>query len=117
MQPGNEKAPQEEKSTKELKFLSENDISTKTFPEIARMRQKHATTATSEGIEEYSKYLYSTISECVSIDKSVKYNLYAIVTNVKRVPAPTRSSKLMSQVYITDPSCEGSYGFIDFQFR
>jgi len=52
----------------------------------------------------------------VSLKKSDKYNVYAIVTTVKREPSPTRSYKLMSQVYITDPSCEGTYGFSDFQF-
>ena len=71
----------------------------------------------SNEVEEYENNIYSTISECTSIEKSVKYNLYAIVTNVKRVPTPTRSLKLMGQVYINDPSCEGTYGQSDFQFR
>ena len=72
---------------------------------------------TTSEVEEYDDRVYSTINECVSVEKSVKYNLYAIVTNVTREPSPTRGSKLMSQVYITDATCQGTYGFTDFQFR
>ena len=67
--------------------------------------------------EEYDNYQYTMLRECNSIEKTVKYNLYAIVTNSKREPTPTKGFKLMSQVYITDQSYQGSYGYSDFQFR
>ena len=98
------------------KVVEKERINELTFPEIAQFRSNTITTDNVE-VQEYDKYTYSLLNECVSLQKSDKYNVYAIVTTVKREPSPTRGSKLMSQVYITDPSCEGTYGHSDFQFR
>ena len=95
----------------------EETINKTTFLEIANARHKSSVVSGSE-VHEYDNYIYSQIDECISLEKSVKYNLYAIVTNVRREPTPTKNNlKFMSQVYITDPSCQGTYGFSDFQFR
>ena len=94
------------------KLLSDEAASKTSFAQIASIRRGPI----SNEVKEYEDSVYSVISECVSIDKSVKYNLYAVVTNVKRLPTPTKGIKLMSQVYIADPSCQGTYGYPDFQF-
>jgi hypothetical protein len=109
-----ETTPQEQNNRKQ-KAVSVDDISKKTFAEIANMKKRCP--ISSNEVEEYENNRYSTISECTSVEKSVQYNLYASVTNIKRAPTPTRMLKLMSQIYVTDPSCEGSYGHSDFQFR
>ena len=98
------------------KVVEKDPINKLTFPEIAQFRSNTITTDNVE-VQQYDNYIYSQLNECVSLKKSDKYNVYAIVTTVKREPSPTRGYKLMSQVYITDPSCEGTYGFSDFQFR
>ena len=102
-------------SPKKPKVLSNENIDQATFPEIAIARQKSVNKK--DLVDEYENYVYSEIKECNSIEKSIKYNLYAVVTSVKREPLPTRGSKMMSQVYITDISCEGTYGRSDYQFR
>ena len=102
-------------SPKKPKVLSNENIDQATFPEIAIARQKNVNKK--DLVDEYENYVYSEIKECNSIEKSIKYNLYAVVTSVKREPLPTRGSKMMSQVYITDISCEGTYGRSDYQFR
>ena len=109
---------QDEPPIKQSKKIVENKrLNELTFPEIAQFRSK-STTRNDVEVQEYDNYTYSQLNECVSLLKSDKYNLYAIVTNVKREPSPTKNNlKLMSQVYITDPSCEGTYGYSDFQFR
>ena len=97
--------------------INEESINQTTFQDIAKARLKSSAVSGVE-VQEYDNYKYSQIDECISIERSVKYNLYAIVTNVRREPTPTKNNiKLMSQVYITDPSCQGTYGFSDFQFR
>ena len=105
----------DEPPVKQSKLITEQTIDKITFQEIAKTRLKNF--SNSEEVQEYDNYIYSVLKECVSREKSVKYNVYAIVTNVRREPTPCRTNKLMSQVYITDPSCEGTYGFSDFQFR
>ena len=105
----------DEPPVKQSKLITEQTIDKITFQEIAKTRLKNF--SNSEEVQEYDNYIYSKLKECVSREKSVKYNVYAIVTNVRREPTPCRTNKLMSQVYITDPSCEGTYGFSDFQFR
>ena len=109
---------QDEPPIKQSKTSVEKErINELTFPEIAQFRSK-TIAANDVEVQEYDNYTYSQLNECVSLLKSDKYNLYAIVTNVKREPSPTKNNfKLMSQVYITDPSCEGTYGYSDFQFR
>ena len=106
----------DEPPVKQPKLVKEQTIDKLTFQEIAKTRLKNFSKSESE-VQEYDNYIYSVLKECVSREKSVKYNVYAIVTNVRREPTPCRTNKLMSQVYITDPSCEGTYGFSDFQFR
>ena len=103
------------KTTRSGELVSNEDVNKTTFTQIANMRRRNP--ITTEEVNEYTDLIYSTINECVSVEKSVKYNLYAIVTNVKREPSPTRAAKLMSQVYVTDATCQGTYGFLDFQFR
>ncbi len=62
------------------------------------------------------KLIYSKINECTSTERGVKYNLWAVITNVKRPPGPTRGRRLMAQVYIQDQDCKGTYDRPDYQF-
>ena len=92
---------------------NDEEVHKTSFAQIANIRRGPIV----DEVKEYENTIYSQINECISIDKSVKYNVYAVVTNLKRLPSQTRGSKLMSQVYVADPTCMGTYGHPDFQFR
>ena len=105
-----------ETTTKNKRTMREHDVANTSFTELAK-KKKSNDLANDIGVKEYDDKVYATIDHCISIEKNVKYNLYAVVTNMKRLPSQTKGAKLMSQVYIADQSCQGTYGHPDFQFR
>ena len=56
--------------------------------------------------------------KCCKINPRVLYNVWAVITKVRRRPSPTEKKleRIMAMVYVQDPTFAGSFGFPDYQF-
>lgn len=71
-------------------------------------------TSAKTGANAVSK-VYSGLKNCQS--QQERFNVYAVVASLSRLPGPTRGHMMMSQVYITDPTySSGLPDHPDFQF-
>ena len=61
--------------------------------------------------------VYTALSGC-KINLRVLYNVWAVITKVRREPSPTekKAERIMAMLYIQDPTFKGSFGFPDYQF-
>nr|XP_040569290.1 uncharacterized protein LOC121118770 [Lepeophtheirus salmonis]XP_040569291.1 uncharacterized protein LOC121118770 [Lepeophtheirus salmonis] len=59
---------------------------------------------------------YTLLAHINKEDLNTSYNVWAVVTKVKRDPSPTNSKFMMATVYIIDEHYQGSFNFYDFQF-
>ena len=61
--------------------------------------------------------VYTPLNGC-RINPRVLYNVWAVITKVRREPSPTekKAERIMAMLYIQDPTFRGSFGFPDYQF-
>ena len=63
-------------------------------------------------------YTYTILKDCTEYfnnRNNIKYNVWAVITKISKVPFQTRGTKKMAQIYIQDPESDGTFGYKDYQ--